>query len=126
MKRTVIALVLLALIVGLCFGSGLFLDRQATELIAALTQMETAYRQNDLDACRALAENVIQTFDQNEAVYPYFLHHKTVHDLSESLRKIPVWLECGDDSAFYAELVRCRLLADEMRRTETPLPENIF
>ena len=65
-------------------------------------------------------------FEIIETWYPYFGCHSLVHELSESLQKIPLWMQCGDDSAFYTEVIKCRLLAEELSNTQQLLPENIF
>lgn len=126
MKRTVIALVILLLIGGLCFFAAGFVENSTEKIEADLTRLETAYRQQDAATCEEIFRSLSKEREQLETFYPFFGYHQPVHELSESLQQIPVWIACGDDSSFYAELIRCRHLTEEMRLAEQLLPENIF
>lgn len=126
MKRTIIALVLLVAVCFVCFACASFSKQSAERIVTSLDRLESAYKENDTALCLAISETMINDFEIVEALYPYFGNHNLVHELSESLQKIPLWMQCGDDSAFYAEVLQCRLLSEEMSNKQQLLPENIF
>lgn len=126
MKRTVIAIVLLGLVCLLCFACSRFTEKNAEGILVALDELEEAYAKEDITRCLEITESMIEHFDTIETVYLYFGHHDIMHELSESLKKIPIWMQHGDDSAFYTEVMTCRLMCEEMYCTQQPLPENIF
>ncbi len=126
MKRVVLAIVLLAAVAGLC-GLSLYTQVSGAGYLLTMTdKLEDAYRADDLEECRQLAEQFTQEFQQRTRYFPFFMRHGDIWAIEETVIALPIYLETDDLQHFLSELAKCRSQLEKLYQLELPLPENIL
>ena len=126
MKRVVLAIVLLAAVAGLC-GLSLYTQVSGAGYLLTMTdKLEDAYRADDLEECRQLAEQFTQEFQQRTRYFPFFMRHGAIWAIEETVIALPIYLETDDLQHFLSELAKCRSQLEKLYQLELPLPENIL
>ena len=87
---------------------------------------EDAYRADDLEECRQLAEQFTQEFQQRTRYFPFFMRHGDIWAIEETVIALPIYLETDDLQHFLSELAKCRSQLEKLYPLELPLPENIL
>ena len=110
MKRVILALVLLAVVAGLC-GLSLHTQVSSTGYLLTMTEkLEEAYRIGDMEECQRLARR-----------FP-----EDIWAIEDTVIALPVYLETEDLQHFLSELIKCRSQLEKLYQLELPLPENIL
>ena len=126
MKRVILALVLLAVVAGLC---GLSLHPQVSSagyLLTMTDKLEEAYRTGDMEQCQRLARQFTEDFREQTRYFPFFMRHGDIWAIEDTVIALPVYLETEDLQHFLSELIKCRSQLEKLYQLELPLPENIL
>lgn len=126
MKRVIVAVVVLILVAGGCVLS-IYNERNNTNYLIDMTnQIETAFREQDLERTQQLADQFVEEFKERTRYFPFYMRHSDVSQIEENVIMLPILLEAGDMEHFPAELARCRNQLDKLGDLELPLWENIL
>lgn len=126
MKRVILALVLLAVVAGLC-GLSLHTQVSSTGYLLTMTdKLEEAYRTGDMEECQRLARQFTEDFREQTRYFPFFMRHGDIWAIEDTVIALPVYLETEDLQHFLSELIKCRSQLEKLYQLELPLPENIL
>lgn len=126
MKRVILALVLLAVVAGLC-GLSLHTQVSSTGYLLTMTdKLEDAYRTGDMEECQRLARQFTEDFREQTRYFPFFMRHGDIWAIEDTVIALPVYLETEDLQHFLSELIKCRSQLEKLYQLELPLPENIL
>ena len=126
MKRVILALVLLAVVAGLC-GLSLHTQVSSTGYLLTMTEkLDEAYRIGDMEECQRLARRFTEDFREQTRYFPFFMRHGDIWAIEDTVIALPVYLETEDLQHFLSELIKCRSQLEKLYQLELPLPENIL
>ena len=126
MKRLWLAVILLALIVGVCIGGLVYLDQQTEYLIGQLDRMETALRHGDLTTAAARLQTYLDEYEERTRLFPAYMRHQDLEDNRQINAVLPVILENGQTEELHENIRRLRQRLQLIRDAEMPLLYNIF
>lgn len=126
MKRIRIAVVLLAMVLGLCVTTRQYQHRRVGELLDTLERIEEACRIGDTDAAATLAEEFAATFDRVCNVMDCYVAHDDLAESRETAALLPSLLRQGGEEELSMELHRLREQLNHLRSIDDLLLRNIL
>ncbi len=126
MKRVIVALILLAVVVGGSIVSFVAGEREFNYLIHLAQTAEECYQAGDVDGALEAAETLATEYPKRTRVFALFLSHQALTDLEKSTVSLPLILRYGEPRDFTAEARRCRLMLERLWQQEKPALENII
>lgn len=126
MKRVLIALVALALVVGLCILTLWKLNATHDRLTAELQKLEVVYIQHGIKACVKPAEAFCREVEAQTSWMVLFFHQNILNEIVESGQLAAVYAAEESGENFRAQLTRCRHALNEIYTLEFPAWGSIF
>lgn len=125
MKRIPVALVLLAVTVGLCVGPHWFLERSTTRMARELHRASEAHTAGDDDTVIAAINAFCDAFYEANDLLPLFYPHEKMDAIEESAALLPLLAE--KKAAHLAEeLARCEYRVQHLKDSERLTLTNLF
>ena len=123
MKGCVIALIILALIVGVVVWNVVYVGRVTESLLAELDALPDA---PDPTETPSAVTSVLEILEQHRPILDITVTHTTLDRITESLRILHAHAAVGDTPGYAATLALLRELVREIGRPEKLSAENIF
>jgi hypothetical protein len=126
MKRLWAALLLFAVVIGLCLWGLRLTSTVSEEMLSRLDQIEAEIRQEQFETAARLVNDTVDSWKKSSRRLCTFLSHSQLDTADKALSSLMVSVSCGvgDRSLEY-----CALLRDfwqHLRQLDLPLPENIL
>jgi hypothetical protein len=126
LKRIVVAIAILLFVSTLCVITLNYQTTNIKNLIKITDDMNTAFKNNDLDKCLEQSIEFVDKFKDSTRLFPLFMRHSDVSKIEESVVTLPVLLETNNPQHFAAELEKCKNMLESLADLEIPSLENIF
>lgn len=122
MKRIIIALLIIAVIIGNgCWSLWKFADirRQAQPLLAAMEEFGIALQGQEA------AEDLLSLWLEYEDTLLRVIHRETLEEIGQCAARLPVLAKFGDETEFYAGVWELDYLLQELWENEVPHWRNL-
>lgn len=120
MKRLVIALTILAVLVGANIYTHSLLDRTGMEMMEQIEQLENLVNQNEADQlvqqCVALQKKWLET----EGLWSHFMRSDRLEAITIAAARLPALAQHGQTADVAAELCELRIMLGEVLSFESP------
>lgn len=126
MKRLWIALILFALVGGLCTFSVIYQRRQIDALLTELDRLETVYEQGNTVESHRLATDLQMAYHRRTALFPCFISHDDLANSQETVATLPASLKEDNPEEFLLETARLRAQLEWLLEVDSPTWENVL
>ena len=126
MKRVMIALILLAVIVGSEVYTLGRLSRVKTDLTLQLDQIEEQGTADESETCVKMTEEFVRRVRKETGWMSWWFHQNTLNELTQSSLLLNVYAADGSREDFLAQISQCRQALNHLWQAEYPSWSAIF
>ena len=120
MKRLVIALIILAVLVGANIYTRSLLDRTGIEMMEQIEDLEKMVSQTETDKLVQQCENLQQKWLETEGIWCRFMRSDRLEPITIAAARLPALARHGQIADIAAELCEIRIMLGEVLSFESP------
>ena len=120
MKRLVIALIILAVLVGANIYTRSLLDRTGIEMMEQIEDLEKMVSQTETDKLVHQCENLQQKWLETEEIWCRFMRSDRLEPITIAAARLPALARHGQIADIAAELCEIRIMLGEVLSFESP------
>ena len=120
MKRLVIALIILAVLVGANIYTRSLLDRTGIEMMEQIEGLEKMVSQTETDKLVQQCENLQQKWLETEGIWCRFMRSDRLEPITIAAARLPALARHGQIADIAAELCEIRIMLGEVLSFESP------
>ena len=120
MKRLVIALIILAVLVGANIYTRSLLDRTGIEMMEQIEDLEKMVSQTEADKLVQQCENLQQKWLETEGIWCRFMRSDRLEPITIAAARLPALARHGQIADIAAELCEIRIMLGEVLSFESP------
>ena len=126
MKRLVIALIILAVLVGANIYTRSLLDHTGVEMMEQIKDLEHVVNRNDTERLVEKCEALQQKWLETEGAWSRFMRSDRLEPITIAAARLPALARHGQTADLAAELCEIRIMLGEVLSFESPSFSDIF
>ncbi len=126
MKRVATAALLAALVLALCIGCRIVMERQIGRITDTMDQIDASLAAGDTVEALEISREFLRKWDAMHDQLCYFIQHEHLDPLENVFAVLPYYIEQGEISLARAQCRIVQTAAGHIMKTERVTPSNIL